>query len=608
MPERVIIESDTNLDDIEHHFRVFAGPGAGKTYWLINHIKNVIKNSERLSPASYIACISYTNVAVDEIVEKLGPLTEYVGCSTIHSFLYRHVVKPYLHLIKDESGDSLVNYTEVDGHDEHRPSDGRIMNWLQSVGARFNYYGNKAEVYKYVKKLKWVRDEASGNWDFKIITRASVPQYFPTTRLISYKQFYWNDGIIDHEDVLYFSYRILEENPLVRKMLSYRFPYIFVDEFQDTNPVQTQVVKWLAAETTIVGAIGDVEQSIYKFQGARYQDFEGFSLDGCVSYEIKNNRRSTDNIITLLNHVRTDGLIQRGTRQIEGNRVTLYIGEIHNVISKIRNDLPIGEILTIIARNNDEVGSIRRSCVPGDNNLWISFEQVDLYRYRFMQFLVGAGELARQVNPSTAIKRLEQGLQIKRKRRGIEEIIKPFKIERGYDLNNINNIHRRAITVALLEFVITNYESISNGTILEAYQAASDTIKQIVPFLSLTSVIAGAFKTISESNQYSDLASTVNLTSNESRLIRTIHQAKGAQFNNVLVSFNHIEREKATVQLGYILNPQNFTDSEERRITYVALSRAIDRLFISVPSLSEEERALLENRGVDVILVIEESQ
>ena len=83
----VIIESDTNLDDIEHHFRVFAGPGAGKTYWLLNHIKNVIMNSERLSPASYIGCISYTNVAFDEIVEKLGALTEYVECSTIHSFL-----------------------------------------------------------------------------------------------------------------------------------------------------------------------------------------------------------------------------------------------------------------------------------------------------------------------------------------------------------------------------------------------------------------------------------------------------------------------------------------------------------------------------------------
>ena len=479
MPGPVIIESDKNLDDIEHPFRVFAGPGAGKTYWLINHIKNVIKNSERLSPASYIACVSYTNVAVDEIVEKLGPLTEYVDCTTIHSFLYRHVVKPYLHLIKDGSGNALVNYTEVDGHDEHRPSYGKIRDWLQSVEVSF--HGSMPEFYKFVKKLKWIREEASGDWDFKTIPFARAPQYLPTTRLKSYKQFYWNDGIIDHEDVLYFSYRILEENHIIRKMLSHRFPYIFVDEFQDTNPVQTQVVKWLAAETTIVGAIGDVEQSIYSFQGARYQDFEGFSVDGCVSYKIENNHRSTDNIISLLNHIRTDDLTQRGIRRIEGNCVTLYTGEIHNVISRIRNDLPSGEVLTIIARKNDEVGNIRRSRVLGDNNLWLSLEQADSYRYRFMEFLVEAGELARQVNPSSAIKRLEQGLQIKRKRRGSEEIRKPFKIERGYDLNNINNIHRRAIAVALLEYLITNYENISNGTILEAYQAVSNIIKQVVP-------------------------------------------------------------------------------------------------------------------------------
>ncbi len=603
MPNPLIINSDTDIDSIEDHFRVFAGPGAGKTYWLVNHIKNVIKKSARLSPASYITCISYTNVAVEEIIGKLGSLSEYVECSTIHSFLYKYVVKPYIHLVKDEDGSPLVNYAEVNGHDEHRPSDSKIKSWLQSVGARFNYYGNKSEVYKYVKKLKWILDKTTGEWNFKTITFASPPQYFPTRSLNSYKQFYWRDGIIDHEDVLYFSYRILDENPIIRELLSQRFPYIFIDEFQDTSPVQTQVVKWLAAETTVVGTIGDVEQSIYSFQGAIYQDFEEFSIDDCITYKIENNRRSTDNIISLLNHVRADELTQAGTRGIEGERVKIYIGEITNVISRIRNDLSVGEILTILARNNDEVSSIRRSDIPENSNLWHRIEQADKDRYRFLQHLVASAEIALQGNLSSAIKRLEHGLTLKTKRRGQEEIRKPFKLIRGYELNEITGIHQRALAVALLEHIITNYEVIKNGSILEAYQASNDIIESIVSSLSLTGVRNGSFKTISESNQYSDLANSISLTFNESRSIRTIHQAKGAQFKNLLVSFNHIDSQRATEQLRHILNPQNFANSEERRITYVALSRAIDNLFISMQTLTDVEVEQLENIGLEVLHV-----
>lgn len=600
--EPITIESDECLDDIEHHFRVFAGPGAGKTYWLINHVKNVIRNSSRLSSVSYVACISYTNVAVNEIVERLGPYAEFVESSTIHSFLYRNVVKPYLHLIKDENGVPLVDYVSVDGHDEHRPSDGKIRRWLDSFNARFDYYGNKAEVYNYVKKLKWIRDENDSNWNYKTIGFAQTPRYFPTTHLNTYKQFYWKDGIVDHEDVLYFAYLILEENPLIRKVLSARFPYIFVDEFQDTNPVQTQVVKWLVAETTIVGAIGDVEQSIYSFQGANYLDFQNFNIEGSVEYKIENNRRSTDNIIDLLNHLRTDNIEQMGYRQITGEPVFLYVGEITNIISNIKNNLTENETLTILARSNEEVNRIKRSASPVNVYLWSSLEQIDPDRFRLLEHLVGAGELARQGNYSFALDRIIRGLRIKRKRmERKEEIRKPFKIQRGYDISSITDIHRRALAVALIEFLMTNYHSIMNGTLLQAYEQFSNIIQQNICYLSLIGVSRGRFKDFSESTQYDALANSVNLSSNESRIIRTIHQAKGAQFKNLLVSFNHMDSAKASEQLNHILSPNSFANSEEKRITYVSLSRAEDRLFLSMPEILPDNITQLELLRLQVV-------
>ena len=60
------------LIPIDCHFKVKAGPGAGKTHWLINHVKNVLATSDRLGKCGKVACITYTNVGVDTISRRLG--------------------------------------------------------------------------------------------------------------------------------------------------------------------------------------------------------------------------------------------------------------------------------------------------------------------------------------------------------------------------------------------------------------------------------------------------------------------------------------------------------------------------------------------------------
>src|ERR1035438_5422570 len=95
------ITSDTLLLNTDRHARVDAGPGAGKTYWIAEHVGNVLQRSKKIHSHARIAVISYTNIAADELRQKLGGDASKAEIGTIHNFLYRNVIKPYLHLLRD---------------------------------------------------------------------------------------------------------------------------------------------------------------------------------------------------------------------------------------------------------------------------------------------------------------------------------------------------------------------------------------------------------------------------------------------------------------------------------------------------------------------------
>lgn len=102
------ISSDSQID-INHHFRVSAGPGAGKTHWLSLHVSHVLKASKCLGKMGKVACLSYTNVGADTLMGRMCEDGNRVLSCTIHSFLYAYIVKPYLHFIAAEEGFNIEN-------------------------------------------------------------------------------------------------------------------------------------------------------------------------------------------------------------------------------------------------------------------------------------------------------------------------------------------------------------------------------------------------------------------------------------------------------------------------------------------------------------------
>lgn len=572
MPETLEIDSGTLLPDIERHFRVVAGPGAGKTHWLVNHIKNVVATSKRLSPAARVACISYTNVAVNEIVARLGSAATRVHVSTIHSFLYRNVVRPYLHLLRDHDGTPLVAFASVDGHDEHHPSYAITEEWLRSIGqARIlqRTFQDQFELLKdKVCQLVWRRSE-EGVWTLRPRNLDRMGKMLnaicTSENLVAYKRRYWSAGVLDHEDILYFAHRILEEHPLICQCLSARYRYLFIDEFQDTLPIQTNVVQWLAAAETVVGVIGDAEQSIYGFLEAHPQSFLSFSLPNYLDVTFRHNRRSTRHIISILDHVRSDGLRQDCFRGVDGEPVTVCIGDIDRSLVTIRSTLPPGASLHVLTRKNKDAHRVRSALATGTTEPWESFYDADPERARFMEHVIAASELAKRGQYALAHREVARVMG----RKG--RVRKPLKCNR-----DLSDVHRKGIAVTLLQEFLTYYSTISASTLLDAYARCGSCITTAYPEVTLTAVKGGKFKQFAETAPYAHLAGSVRLQE-EVRHVRTIHQAKGSEGDNIAVYFEDADRVR------HITDPAAVAANDEKRLTYVALSRARDRLFLCIP-------------------------
>jgi DNA helicase-2/ATP-dependent DNA helicase PcrA len=567
------IESDAKIEDIERHFRVFAGPGAGKTFWLVQHIKNVLRRSRRLGRTRKIACITYTNNGVEEIYKQLRQCGDRVEVSTIHSFLYKNVVRPYGFLLKDTNGRCLVNLKLLDGHSEHIPNAKIIYNW--KCAESLHYLKDNQKVYECLASLDWCFEE-DGNLALRPreIWRLKVGNYFiKKAALSSYKKFYWEKGEVHHEDVLYFSYCLVQRFPRILEFLNTKFPYVFVDEFQDTNPIQTLIIRQIAKCETVIGVIGDPAQSIYSFQGAKREDFINFVLPNSVDYKIEGNRRSTANIIKFLNYMRGQDLKQTPIRNEEGSRIRLLVGDVQREITRVTKDM--GSTPTILARRNDFVGRIKCQSPNTLEDLWVAFRNIDSngQRIGLIYALVSGTALAMQGDFKEAI-------------RGIEKVLWKYNNEKV-----ISKFEKRRIAANVIHLTIRNWMEFCQMTILQFNNRTVEYFDQHHNVKIGATITRGNVKDFGAKWKIVDLVQSLKMRDDRSQ-VRTIHKAKGGEFDTVLLAF------EAEADLTHVLDPKMDDAEDECRIYYVALSRARNQLILSVPSLGDDNRKRLQALGV----------
>lgn len=604
------ITSGTLLDDINTPFRIFAGPGAGKTYWLAKHIKRVIKESDQLGPSQRVASISYTTVAADEVKERLGSAAAHVDVSTIHSFLYRNIVKPYLPWVRDENEKPLVDYRNVDGHRPHRTGYGKVRKWFRLDGVtEWNGFSaflgttdtDPERVYRFFESLYWEWSKKDEQWQLAYNNKRIPHSRFPRRpeSLYRYKQLFWRQGILDHEDVLYFAVRILGENPGLVRFLSARYPYVFVDEFQDTTPAQTEVLTALAEAGTVTGVIGDVEQSIFEFAGANPTDLLRFEPDGQVTYRINTNRRSTLSILRLLNHIRKEGAqkphIEEGDVEEdkgEGELPVVLVGSPEAAQSYVRDDTN-GDFQTL-TRTNAIVRRLAGANLPGDSydGVWENLFGANPHRSQWLEAVLEATHEAKEHGRyGQAVKILYRGLRTKN-----GKLIREVFTASGE--RRLSREKRRRTAASLLSFLLSSHEEHREMNGLEFYLAVRDQMGVLLPDTPMVEPTRGGFVDLLQETSYKMLYATARLESGSGK-VKTIHKAKGEQYPTVLSYRGKKGGDKRDVTLDHLLSSEAKKD-EERRVTYVAFSRAEDRLFICVDELSSSDETDLETIGVVV--------
>lgn len=549
-----IITSEQTIP-IDESFKVCAGPGAGKTYWLINHIKNVVSNSHRLDVVKKVACITYTNVGIDTIISRLNMGDDVVDVCTIHSFLYANVVKPYVHLVAKDFGLKLENLIVVD--DSNFKSEGIAAIVLKSIGK--SWIDTKIYLNGLTKAM-WRYQ----NHEYKHYKPDYAQSYYLHGRkcyvgndwYMDFKRRLWSEGYMSFDDILYFSYILLLRYPCIYKLIKAKYPYIFVDEFQDTIPFVVDFLTQLGDEGVIVGVVGDKAQSIYDFIGATVQQFDNFTVPGMHEYEIRGNRRSTKQIIDLLNIVRTD-FSQEWLSGTEGMKPELLVGDMLNcyqqAIEKCGTDdiqsLAFQNVLANSMRNKNRVREV-------ENILKMDFDS-----------------------------NVERQMMIK-------ALIKAVEYTRMNDLRNawhqLDIIDRdRSLTIVYLRHLLNGYKDYKDGSLMDFYNFLKNDLHVDMPIIK-----GKAIKNFYMSHRYIDAAIGVKY-GDSSNKHKTIHKSKGEEYDNVFVIL------KEENDLEFLLSP-NLNGNNVHRVYYVAASRAIKRLFINVPTLCAENRAKFEGKPINI--------
>jgi len=272
--------TDEQKDAINHvgSAMLVACPGSGKTRAIIAKLLRCV-DGVRDTPRR-VACITYTNVAVHEIENRIRVYgttgdEDYCDVSTIHSFCQNNILR-YFHWKLDEYKDG---YTVL-------PSDAdRYLELAADITEEWGLDNYALQEFELLNR----RPNGAP------ITAGNVP---PEAAIEFWKRLQ-TEGYVDFCSIVYFSYRLLIDYPSIRQAIASRFASILVDEFQDTTALQVGILNAIAGEgRTSFFLVGDPEQSIYSFAGAeRTLMFKFANSINAQEFPLSGNFRSSTPVI-----------------------------------------------------------------------------------------------------------------------------------------------------------------------------------------------------------------------------------------------------------------------------------------------------------------------
>jgi DNA helicase-2/ATP-dependent DNA helicase PcrA len=271
---------------------VIAGAGSGKTRVLTRRIAHLM-NAVGVKPPEILA-ITFTNKAAGEMRERLGdlvgPPARAAWVMTFHAACGRILRKEAPRL------GYRTNFTIYDSADQNRLVKA-CLEELERDPKRFTPRGIHSQISNAKNQLIGPEEYKSRVASFYDQTVADVYEL--------YQRRMFNANAVDFDDMLYLTVDVLQRFPEAGERWQKSFRYVLVDEYQDTNHAQYRFLQLLATDHNNVFAVGDPDQSIYAFRGADIRNVLEFERDfpGAKTIALEQNYRSTNNILEAANHV-----------------------------------------------------------------------------------------------------------------------------------------------------------------------------------------------------------------------------------------------------------------------------------------------------------------
>ncbi len=603
---------------------VLAGAGSGKTKVLTSRIANLVKNG--ISPNEILA-VTFTNKAAKEMQQRLcnyldENIVKRMWVGTFHNICGRILRK------------DLVNYKTKDGrHWDNNYviyDDTDTKTILKNALKKLNLDDKVFEIKAIKSTISNAKNKMQDAYAFATYARDYYSEKISQI-YYEYEKVLCQNNALDFDDMLMLSVNLLKNNPEVRESYMHRFKHILVDEFQDTNKAQYDLISMLYPndgskdKEGSLCAVGDIDQSIYSWRGADFKIILNFKNDykNAKLIKLEKNYRSTDTILKAANEV-----IKNNEERLEknlystkgqGEKITLFeaendLVESRYIAKKIEESNYKKENIAILYRTNSQSRSIEEAMmtysipykIAGGLKFYDRKEIKDIIAYLKLIYNHSDSQaLKRIINVpkrnigETTIKKLETFCDSKDinlfeglKRLGeIEDIKEKTKAQLANFYALIDELTSRQQEYSLSEFVsyvlessgynqeLRKEDSIENQSRLENLQ---EFINVVVEFeqddlsldedLGLLGNFLSTVALVSDVDEIKDDSNSVTLM--------TLHAAKGLEYPVVFLA----GLEDGVFPHTRTINNNNAANSEleeERRLMYVGITRAKEKLFLT---------------------------
>ena len=588
---------------------ILAGAGSGKTRVLTHRIAYLIEE-KGVNPYNIMA-ITFTNKAAAEMRSRVNKIVgfgaEQVWVSTFHSACVR-ILRRFI----DRIGYSN-DFTIYDTDDQKR----LMKNVIKDLNLDSKIYKENAMINKisdFKNKLMTTSDvSAMANRDFKMINVSKIYN--------DYQQALKNNNALDFDDLIMKTVELFNKCPEVLESYQNRLQYIMVDEYQDTNAAQFAFVKQLASKSQNLCVVGDDDQSIYKFRGADITNilqFEKYFPNARV-VKLEQNYRSTKNILEAANSVihnnagRKDKTLWSDNEQ--GEKIDLYqaddaYDEANMVASEIKENVDYGRAdysdYAILYRTNAQSRTLEEKLMMKNIPYKIIGGQ-NFYQRKEIKDIIAYLRVVSNYSDDISVERI---INVPKRGIGAATVEKVKDYARAYgmdlyeallDIENIPGLSRAVNKIKGFTSLIESYKTDEYQNDIEKLANAilNDTGYMGELVAENTDEANGRIENIEELInkivEYEDntdepvlsefleevalIAEIDNLDEDSSYVVlMTVHSAKGLEFPNVFLC-----GMEDGLFPGYMSIMADDKDEleEERRLCYVAITRAMKHLTIS---------------------------